>query len=248
MKAASVQFKPKFKKPSENLRSLSKLATEAAEAGADLIVMPELALSGYAMMGHEEAEWMSEELTPEARFDNNSSVGVFSLIAEKYGTHLVWGLVEKDPTTGSLFNSQVIVFPDGEMASYRKVNLFGNDWLWASEGKANPPVVKVLGKRVGLLICRDVRDKKDEAWDSFYEPGDADVVCLSTNWGRGAFPATAWLGFVKDNETSLIVSNRYGLEVPNDFGYGGVCIIKPGPVIQCDGLKWEKDCIVYGEV
>jgi predicted amidohydrolase len=241
---------------------VATLAVEAAKSGAKLVVLPELTLSGYAIMNRRAADSMSEVITefkptPEVRLD--TSMHAFHSIARTYNTHVVWGLIEKDYGTGKLYNSQVLMCPDGSFESYRKINFFGNDWLWASEGRANPPVRRIVvdeGQglqkarvvKVGLLICRDVRDKKDDNWKSFYGKGDADVVCLSANWGDGGFPATAWMEFAKDNNTTLVVANRYGLEVPNNFGEGGICIIYPDQTVQCDGLLWEKDCIVYGEV
>jgi predicted amidohydrolase len=218
--------------------------------------MPELALSGYSMMSRAEAEPMAEVLTdfdPKSPPKPWSSLSAFFAIARAYQTYLAWGIVERDPGTGDLYNSQVLMCPDGAFESHRKVNFFGNDYLWATEGRANPPIRKIVGRdgktrKLGLLVCRDVRDKKDDAWKAFYEVGDADIVALSANWGDGAFPATPWIEFARDNNSHLIVGNRYGKEVPNDFGEGGVCIVSPEGKVQCDGLRWSEDCIVYGGV
>jgi predicted amidohydrolase len=136
--------------------------------------------------------------------------------------------------------------PEGSWVSYRKINLFGNDFLWAHPGRANPPVVSTPYGKVGLLVCRDVRDKSDKL-DSFYEPGDAKIVAFSANWGKGGFPAVTWMDFAKDNKTTLVVANRYGLESHNDFGFGGSCIISPEGVVSVRGLQWGADCIVMGE-
>jgi predicted amidohydrolase len=254
VKVATIQFCPVYKDIKGNLRKLAVLATQAAKEGAKLIVLPELATTGYSMMSAAEAADLCEVLTewkPGSAYEL-SSMAVFSAISAKYGVHVVWGVAEKDYGSGRLYNSQVLICPDGSFESYRKVNPFGNDYLWASEGRSNPPVrtISVDGEtyKVGLLICRDVRDKKDETWKSFYEKGDADIVCLSANWGNGGFPATAWMEFVHDNEMTLVVSNRYGKEVPNDFGEGGICIVYSDGKVQCEGLVWSQDCIVYGEV
>ena len=253
MRVAVVQFCPTFKDVQGNLRRLAALTMKAAQAGAKLICLPELALSGYSFMSAAEAEPLAEVITDfKPGNGGSSSMWVFYAIARKYDVHVVWGLIEKDQGTGKLFNSQVLMCPDGSFEFYRKINLFSTDVLWAAEGRANPPIRKIeVGDKtykVGLLICRDVRDKKDDSWKSFYEKGDADIVVLSANWGKGGFPATAWMDFVKDNSTVLAVSNRYGVEVPNDFGHGGICIIQKGDTVQCEGLVWGQDCIVYGEV
>jgi predicted amidohydrolase len=103
-------------------------------------------------------------------------------------------------------------------------------------------------KKVGLLICRDVRDKKDDKWSSFYEKGDADIVAMSANWGDGGFPAVSWMEFAKDNKVALIVANRYGKEIPNDFGEGGICVVEPSGKVHCDGIVWNQPCIVYADL
>lgn len=257
MKVAAVQFCPVFKAKSENLRRLAALVIEAAQNEAQLIVLPELAATGYSFMSATEAEPFAEVLSdPIDGDDPRQSTHVFSALAKKFRVHIAWGLVEKSPGTGKLYNSQVLVTPDGQYISMAKVNPWGNDFLWAAEGRANPPILKCIFdegegyevKKVGLLICRDVRDKKNDDWKSFYEKGDADIVAFSANWGDGGFPAVTWMEFAKDNHTILVVSNRYGKEIPNDFGEGGVCIIRPDGRVHCDGLVWNQDCIVYADV
>jgi len=258
VKVAAIQFRPHFKYRKGNLTMMISLINQAADLGAKLVVLPELATTGYSIMNVEEAEPLSEVLT---EFDPKnlkplkttlSSMDVFYVLAAKWNMHIVWGLVEKDQGTGNLYNTQVMLCPDGTFDFVRKINFFGNDFLWGTPGRANPPIRKIVvdGKeyKVGLLLCRDIRDKKNSDWKDFYEKGDADVVALSTNWGRGAFPATAWMEFVEENDTTLIVSNRYGKEANNDFGDGGICIIYPDARVQSEGLRWDQDCIVFGEV
>ncbi len=264
-KVAAIQFAPTWGSPEAKTASLGRLVQlviQAAQNGAQLIVAPEMACVGYSFMSPMEAEPLAEMLLPQPNDDQmpSTSVQTLSGLANKLGVYIAWGLIEKDAGTGDLFNSPVLACPDWQFESMRKVNLWGNDLLWAKEGRSNPPILKcTLGgvtRKVGLLICRDVRDKKDEHWDSFYQKGDADIVAFSANWGEGGFPATAWMDFVKENSTSIIVSNRYGDEggKPNKFGGGGSCIVstkksKDHPNgVYCDGLLWNQDCIIYADV
>lgn len=256
VRVAAVQFSPAFGQKQANLRRIVPLVVEAAQGGAKLVVLPELAVVGYSFMSKAAADEMAEYVTPK---DGRSgqTVEVMSALAKKLGVVIVFGLIEKDAGTGDLHNAQVLVTPGGKFISYRKVNSFGQDFIWSTPGRSNPPVIKLplVGdkgethtKKVGLLICRDVRDKKDSSWDSFYEKGDADIVCFSANWGRGGFPANAWMEFVDNNACALIVANRYGTEANNDFGEGGVCIVKKDATVQVEGLRWGQDCVVYGVV
>lgn len=252
IKVAAVQFSPKFKQKAENVVSMVRLATQAAEAGAKLIVFPELATTGYSFMSSAEARPFAEPLAHflSDEFSGCDSVEHINKIVRRYEVAIVYGLVEIDPGSGKLYNSQVYLGPDGHFEAYRKVNRWGNDYLWAEGGRANPPVIDcaVTGKRVGLLICRDVRDKKNDAWNDFYSRGDADIVAFSTAWGDGGFPAVAWMDFVEDNGVTLVVANRYGQEANNNFGEGGSCVISPSGRVACEGLHWNEDCIVYGGV
>lgn len=243
---AAIQFSPKFKAKSENLKALVRMVEEAVSKGAQLIVLPELAATGYSFMSYEDAEPLAEIIGPGAQ-----SFALMSGLSRKHNVAIVWGLIEKDEGTGKLYNSQVLRVPDA-YESYRKINLWGSDFLWASEGRGNPTILNVdfngTERKVGLMICRDIRDRKDGQWESFYEPGDADIVAMSSNWGNGGFPAISWVEFAKDNSVSLIIANRYGKEIPNDFGEGGVCVISPEGKVTVDGLVWNEPCIVYSEV
>lgn len=244
MKVAAVQFQPKLRDVEGNLRRAAELTIEAAKSGAKIVVLPELCTTGYSFMNVGEARPFAETLLPE----QSRSMEVFGTLAAKFDVNVVWGVMESDLGTGKLYNSQVLMTPAGEFISYRKINKWGNDYLWAASGESNPPIIEVDGKKVGLLICRDVRDKYDDDWKDFYEKGDADIVCLSANWGDGGFPAIGWMDFSKENNATLIVSNRYGHEENNNFGEGGVCVVFPDERVACDGLRWSEDCIVYADI
>lgn len=260
MKVAAIQFAPVFRAKRENLRRLAQMVEEAAGNGARLIVMPELATTGYSFMSRDEARAEAEFITPDAFAYNLTSttppvdpaptMRVMRALASKFNVHLVWGMVEQAVGRDALYNAQVYMSPIGEFVSYHKINRWGNDYLWSNAGRSNPPIIDAtdLGVRLGLLVCRDVRDKANDKWTDFYSPGDADIVCLSANWGDGGFPAVSWMDFVHDNKAALIVSNRWGQETCNNFGEGGVCVITKDGEVQCAGLQWSADCIVYGEL
>jgi len=251
MRVATVQFCPTFKDKLGNLQRLARLVMEAAQNGAKLVVLPELCTTGYSFMSSREASLLAESYTwlEDPRKHPSSSMAVFYSLCQKLEIAIVFGYVEIDLGTKQLHNSQLYIEPSGFYASYAKVNRWGSDFLWCKPGISNPPVIhSQFGPRIGMLICRDVRDKRDDKWREFYSPGDADIVCLSTNWGDGGFPAVSWMDFVSENRTGLIVSNRYGQEGPNDFGEGGVCVITQEGAVLCEGLVWSQDCIVYAEV
>lgn len=247
MKVAATQFAPVFKDPEANLRTAQALVRAAVSHGASLVVLPELCTAGYSFMSAEEACPFAECLAPSETDSLVDSVGALKALSQDLGVGIAWGFIEIDAGTGDLYNAQALVLPDGRWVSYRKMNLWGNDYLWACKGKASPAVVEFQGKKVGLLICRDVRDTAKNV-ENLYMPGDADIVCFSANWGDGGFPSGTWISFAEENHAWLVVSNRYGREENNNFGEGGICVIAPTGKVHCEGLAWDRPCIVYFDV
>jgi predicted amidohydrolase len=240
MLSAAVQFAPIFMNYEANLAQMTRLTMRAAKAGARLVVLPELSTCGYSFLNEDEARPFAESV------DDGRTSRTMTSLCSRFDVHVAYGFMAAGDN-GELHNCQALVGPQGVKASCRKLNQFGNDWLWATAGTESPPVVTIDGKRVGLLICRDVRDKSDTLSD-LYEAGDADVIAYSANFGNGAFPSGSWIKFAKRNKVHMIVSNRFGKEHNNDFGEGGICIIAPDGKVNCRGLEWSKPCIVYGEV
>lgn len=249
MLVAAVQFQPVFKDIKANLQTMTTLVVQAVQAGAELIVFPELATTGYSFGSPDEARLVSEFLIPSEPLPH-PSLDLMMAHSKHHGVAIVWGLVER-MSGDTLFNSQCLVTPEGKLATYRKRNLWGSDFWWATPGDASPTIVEWRGRKIGLLICRDIRNKNDVV-DDIYEPGDADIVAFSANFGVGGVPAVAWVNFAKNNKVALIVSNRYGEEYGdetyNNFGKGGICIV--GSEGQCTkkGFKLAAPCIVVADV
>ena len=244
MRVAAVQFCPVFKDIQSNINTMEGLVAEAAKKGAELIVLPELATCGYSFLSNSEARPFCEGLESQS----SPSIKAMTEASNGLGVAIAWGFIERGLGGEDLHNAQGLVLPgQGLAAKYHKNNLWGNDHLWGTAGTLSPPIVTWKSKKVGLLICRDIRDRSESDKD-FYEAGDADVIAFSANFGKGGFLASAWMSFVKDNKIPLVVSNRYGLEENNDFGQGGVCIIHPSGKVDCDGLKWNAPCIVYSDI
>lgn len=243
MKVAAVQFMPRFKDPVGNMNAVTLLVRQAIANGAEVITLPELCTTGYSFMGSDDARPYAEVLS-----GSSPSMMAFQALAREHGVAIAWGVMEMSPE-GALHNSQVLATPTTHVVC-RKLNQWGNDFLWADAGTESPPILEYRGKRLGTLICRDIRDKGPK-WSNltdFYEKGDADIVCFSSNFGDGGFPSVSWVNFARDNQVWLIVSNRYGKEACNDFGEGGICVIEPRGKVHCQGLLWNEPCIVYANI
>ncbi len=146
MRAALAQLDPAVGDKAKNLAKLDKAITAAK---ADLILAGELFLSGY--MARDAFAHLAEPL-------DGPSVRAVQRIAAENGTHVVFGMPEREADTKRLFNTSVLVAPDGKVASYRKVYPanFGpfEEGLYFGRGDALTLVDTKLGK-IGLLICYD---------------------------------------------------------------------------------------------
>jgi predicted amidohydrolase len=134
---------------------------QAAAAGARFVALPE----NFAFMGEEANKREIAEAV-----DVASPGPILSALTASATAHRVWvlggGMPEKSPDPPRPFNTAVLVDPDGRVAStYRKVHLFdvrladGTSYCESaatSEGAA-AVTADVLGVRVGLSICYDVR-------------------------------------------------------------------------------------------
>lgn len=249
MKVAAIQFAPTLKDQVGNIRTAKALVSRAAQEGAKIIVLPELCTSGYSLMSSDEARPFAEQPGAYLRAGAVPTMDAFGEIVRGYQAAVAWGTVEQDYGTGKLYNSQILMTPSKHVVC-RKLNQWGNDFLWADEGRESPPILEFMGKKLGTLVCRDIRDKgpKWSALNDFYEPGDADIICFSSNFGDGGFPSVTWIEFARTNRVWLIVSNRYGREMNNNFGEGGICVIEPCGKVHCNGLKWSEPCIVYANI
>ncbi|MEF2140789.1 nitrilase family protein [Vibrio alginolyticus] len=173
VRIAVCQFDPQvgLENRERNLRHGLGLAQEAADKGADLIVLPELANTGYLFRGRKEAYDHAEEIP------NGPSVQVWSDFARKNGVYLVAGLAEKDGVR--LFDSSVLIGPSGYIGRYRKAHLWNKEKLWFTPGDEGFPVFDTPIGRIGLLICWDIWFP--EVPRILAQQG-ADIICSVNNW------------------------------------------------------------------
>jgi predicted amidohydrolase len=196
MRAGVVQFRPEFGDIKGNLKRL--LSMIAAE-DADLFVLPELALSGYVFESRDEAMSLSQDP------GGDEFRGVAALAADKNAT-IVLGFAER--AGDRLYNSSILVPPDGMVSVYRKVQLFYNEKTIFDPGGRSPGVVEVAGVRLGMMICFDWIFP--EVARTLALKG-ADVLCHPTNLVL-PFCQDAMVTRCIENRVFAVTSNRVGTE------------------------------------
>jgi predicted amidohydrolase len=148
MDLAIAQFEPALARREETVQRLLALLPEAR--GADLLVLPELANSGYAFGSREEALACSEPADGEGPFLR------FLLAAcRQHGIGaVVTGLCER--AGDALYNSAVLLDArEGLLGRYRKLHLFDTEKLVFEPGDLGLPLFDLHGVKIGLLICYD---------------------------------------------------------------------------------------------
>jgi predicted amidohydrolase len=196
-KIGFYQFSPRFGEVDHNL---AQVVAALRGADADLIVLPELAFTGYYFSGREELRRLAE--------DPNDSATVDTLVAlcRERDFFLVAGFAER--RLDRLFNSALLIGPHGIVRTYRKLHLFGSEQDCFDPGDTPLQVDEVRGMRVGMMICFDWAFP--EAARTLMLQG-ADVICHPSNlvltYCQGAMVVRCI-----ENLLFAVTANRYGTE------------------------------------
>ncbi len=145
MKLAALQMQAIAGDCEVNLRCIEKAAHEAAAQGADLLVAPELAVTGYGA---------GEAISKLAEPADGDLARRLAALARETGLALAVGFAERDGDT--VWNS--VICADGQRSLvYRKSHLYGpyERKLFKSE-KPTACIIEHRGVKLGLLICYDV--------------------------------------------------------------------------------------------
>ncbi|KAJ9429903.1 Predicted amidohydrolase [Candidatus Pantoea symbiotica] len=172
-----------FYDKARNLNNLLAWMEHAAQEGADLVVFPEQILQGYLPdtlnWNGEAVAWQmaQAEVVPQGE-----SVLALQRQATQLGVHVVFGMTERHPERAEvLFNSAVLLGPQGLVGVYRKVHQPGDEKHVYYPGSDFPVFNTPLG-RIGMLICYD--KVFPESTRELALKG-ADVMIMPTAWGYG---------------------------------------------------------------
>jgi len=170
VRIAVAQYEPRVGDLEANRDAARHWARQGVAAGAHLIILPELASSGYVFADDAEANRTAEDP------DEGPLVAALRKVSAESGAYIVTGINERDGS--GRHNSAVMIGPEGRVATYRKLHLFNDEKSWFEAG-ADLPVVDLPFGRVGMIICFDL-------W--FPEPvralalAGAEIIAVPTNW------------------------------------------------------------------
>jgi predicted amidohydrolase len=212
MKVGFVQFRPALADRRDTIQEIQRLSKDFESA--DLVVLPELCNSGYNFISDEQARETAEEAA------TGPFVTFLHKLCRENNQHIVAGINEVDERTGNLYNSAVLIGPEGHFGTYRKLHLFMKEKDHFRTGNLGLPVFDLGAYKLGVLICFDWIFP--ETWRVLALRG-ADIVCHPSNLvlpglAQRAVPVQALM-----NRIFIVTANRIGTE--GDLTFTGLSII-----------------------
>lgn len=156
-KVSVVNFSPQWGNKKVNIEAMTRLIGEADADGTDIIVFPEMSVTGYSS-GMEYLESSDIPMPVQlAESKTGSTAAYFSDLAEKYDMYIVYGAtesIENDSTHA--YNSSFVCTPDGKVDSYQKMTVSADD-KWCKAGDT-PVYFNTKFGKVGLSVGNDAAD------------------------------------------------------------------------------------------
>jgi predicted amidohydrolase len=214
MRIAVGQFEPRIGEKRENVVRTLELIDEAAERGAELVVLPELCNSGYMFASQEEAESLAEPVP------DGPTVAAWLERCATHGIVLVAGIAERDGDL--LYNSAVVLAPNGHIGTFRKLHLWNEENRWFAKGDRGVPVFDTPVGRIATIVCYDGWFPECYRLAAL---GGADLVCIPTNWvpipgqeeGQPAMATILCQAAAHSNSIVVAAADRIGVERGQPF-------------------------------
>ncbi len=149
-------------------------AVRAAPPG--MVVLPELAASGYCFRDAAESRAAAEPL-------RGPTYQLLHGLAQATGSTIVAGIAEWDD---AVYNTALVVDGTGLLGHYRKVHLWAREGQHFRPGSAPPAIVPTAHGRLGVVVCYDLEFPE---WTRMAALAGADLVCAPVNWPAGLRPA-----------------------------------------------------------
>ena len=237
---ALSQISPKIGDKKHNLNKIKEQIKQAKENGANLIIFPELALTGYTLR---DLVYEIAEPIP------GPSTNLLTEVAKKENIHVVFGMVEKSAKASAvLYNTAVFLSPKGFVGKYQKMYLpthsVFEEKRYFRPGYQLPLFETDIGK-LGSIICYDVFFP--ETARLLRLKGAQLIVCISASPAvRRKFFEILTVARAIENTVFLAYVNLVGIEDGLQF-WGGSRLIAPnGSIIS--QAKYDDEDLVTGRI
>ncbi len=215
---ATVQMKPELGNSENNLVKMSDFVSKiASQQKVDLIIFPELVTSGYEL---------GVRFTEIAQRVPGPAINLMAQRAADAGVYIAFGLATKEKVESILYNSAVLVGPEGELLGvYNKIHLRGEERMAFREGFRMPVIDTGEIGKIGLILGWDLAFP--EVARSLTLEG-AELLCVLGNWETAHVDEWKTYNRARAYENALFVAaaNRVGEDVTMSFG-GESMIVGP---------------------
>jgi len=240
IKVALAQISCKRGDKAENIKTIESRVTKAKQQGADLVIFPELSLTGYTMR---------DQIYELAETIPGHSTTVLEKLAKKTGTYIVLGMPElSEKTQAPVYNAAVLVGPHGFIGKYRKMYLpthsVFEEKRYFRPGYQTAVFETELGK-IGLIICYDIFFPEVSRLARL--KGAQLIVCISASPAtRRTFFETLTTARAIENTAFLAYVNLVGIEDGLQF-WGGSRLVGPNgkTLVQA---KYDEEDMIVGEI
>jgi predicted amidohydrolase len=201
IQVAALQISSQPGQVAQNLALIEQAITQSClnNNQLDLIVLPELVVSGF-ILGTDAARFATDVEGTAFRF--------LAHLAKQYQVHIVYGYIEKD-VSGALYDSQAMVSDQGVLiANYRKIHLTEFELDTFTPGSKLVIADTKLGK-IGMMICWDIAFPE---MARLYTLNGCMLLAVSSAWEKPHEHALKQFSIARaiDNTLCVIVSNMSG--------------------------------------
>jgi predicted amidohydrolase len=230
LKIGFLQFSPVLGDVLGTIQSIERLLDGGVET--DILVLPELCNSGYNFTSYQQA-WDASEPIKGGPF-----LEFLMAKCKSLNTHIITGLNERDGEL--LYNSAVLIGPNGPIGAYRKLHLFLNERDFFEPGNAGLPVFDIGTCTLGMLVCFDWIFP--EVWRILALKG-ADIICHPSNLVLPGLAQRAIPIHALTNRVYVVTANRIGTE--GDLTFTGVSTIaNPRGDILAQASQAKEELVV----
>lgn len=221
VRAAACQLRIDVERPAL-LGEIRAIVAAAADEGSRLVVLPELALSGYVFSS-------AEELSERAEPRDGRTADLVARLSAVHRCVIVAGFPE---AAGDLVHNSAVIADCGEVLGvYRKAHLWDQEKRHFVPGEEPPLVVDTSVGRVGIMICYDAEFPE---WVRMASQDRADILAVPVNWpllprpaGQDAVEVAKIRAAAAAYRIPIVVADRCGEERGVDW-VGGSLVADAG--------------------
>ncbi|MGQ9506470.1 MAG: carbon-nitrogen hydrolase family protein [Candidatus Bathycorpusculaceae bacterium] len=237
IKLALAQISCKCGDKAANIKKMKTLVNKAKKQGVNLIIFPELSLTGYTVR---------DQIYELAETIPGPSVKTLESVARKTNSYIIFGMPEvSEKTKATLYNAAVLIGPEGFIGKYRKMYLpthsvFEEKRYFRAGYHAAAFETKI--GNIGLTICYDIFFPEVSRLTRL--KGAQLIVCISASPAiRRAFFEALTIARAIENTAFLAYVNLIGIEDGLQF-WGGSRLVGPNGKVLAQAKYDEEDLVI----